>query len=64
MDLSLGIFGVMKEDERHKQLLFYSVLKWLFSRRVMDTLARLREDVRALPVKDHRDLFDLLCDKQ
>lgn len=29
----------------------------------MDTLLGLREDMRALPEKQDRDLFDLFCDK-
>lgn len=48
---------------RHEHLLFYSLLKWLFSMKVVDTLSGLRENVMPLPEKEERDLFDLLCDK-
>lgn len=43
--------------------MFYCELKWLFSRKVMETLSGLREDVRALLEREDRDLYDLLCDK-
>lgn len=43
--------------------MFYCLLKWLFSRKVMDTLSGLKEGARTLPERVDRDLFDLLCDK-
>lgn len=43
--------------------MFYCVRKCLFSRKVMDTLLGLKGDMRALPEKQDRVLFDLFCDK-
>lgn len=40
--------------------MFCYALKRLFSRKVTDTLLGLNEYVRVLPVKEDRDLFDLL----
>ncbi len=45
----------------HKHLLFYCVLKWLFSRKVMDTLLGLGEDVWALPEREDRAFSVTSC---